>query len=113
MKIACVAKLLKDNETAMLRERRAVDRKPFARPVTIECGKDQSEIHDAFSRDISPIGIGIISRVNFRERTRAYLTVHTIVRQEQTRVLAEVRWTKPFGKGWYLTGWHFLEEATT
>ena len=111
MKIECVAKLLKDNETAMLRERRAVDRKPFARPVTIESGKSPDEIHEAFARDISPLGIGIISRVNWRERTRACLSIHTVVRNEQTRLLAEAKWTKPFGKGWYLTGWHFIQES--
>ena len=105
---ACIEKLLKENETVLLRERRVAERKSFTRPVTIAAGKDRDELHEAFSRDISPIGIGIISRVNWPERTRAELTIQTISSRERVHVFAEVRWTKPFGTGWFVTGWHFV-----
>ena len=111
MTIRCIEKLLKENDTALLRERRAADRKPFARPVTITTGRNQKVVHEAFSKDISTNGIALISRENWSDGSRVALTIHTLTDRELARVTAEARWTKPFGNGWYLTGWRFLAET--
>ena len=105
-----IQRLLKEVQAAQLRERRSVDRKPFVRPVEIAAGRNRSELHDAFSRDISIQGIGLISRVEWPEATMARLKIHSLDGKE-VAVNAKVRWCQPYGHGWYLAGWTFLDEC--
>ena len=108
MVTAAVEKLLKENQAELLADRRSVRRTPFARPVQIASGRDRTEQHEGFSRDISAVGIGIISRVQWPERTVVRLTVHS-VKGKPLVVDAEARWTQDYGLGWFLTGWAFLD----
>ena len=107
MAIACVDQLLRENQSALLRERRGSDRKPFVRPVKVITGRDQNESHDGFSRDISAQGIGVISRVQWQPHTIATIKIHRL-RGREVAVRAEARWSEPFGDGWYSSGWSFL-----
>ena len=107
MTIACVDQLLKENQAALLRERRSNNRKPFVRPVKIIAGRDHSESHDGFSRDISAQGIGVISRVQWQPQAIAIIEIHQL-QGSDVAVRAEARWSEPFGDGWYSTGWRFL-----
>ena len=107
MAIACVDQLLRENQTALLCERRANVRKPFVRPVKVVTGYDQNESHDGFSRDISAQGIGVISRVQWQPKTIATIKIHRL-RGSEVAVRAEARWSEPYGDGWYLAGWLFL-----
>jgi hypothetical protein len=109
MALATVQVLLKEQEKELLREQRAVRRKPFTRPVVIAAGRDRNELHDAMSRDISNIGIGIISRHEWKVSTVARLTIHSID-SHPVVVNAEVRWIQPYGTGWFLSGWVFLDQ---
>ena len=110
MSMKIVVELLKENEKELLQERRSVDRKPFVRPVVIAAGRNREQIHDGFSRDISPMGIGIVSQVEWAEQTCAIIQIHTI-RGKRVTLRACVRWTRPYGDGWFLTGWNFLDEG--
>lgn len=108
--LASVECLLKENQSELLSERRSVERKPFVRPVTIRAGRDRDLVAFAFSRDISPVGIGLISQVSWKERTLARIEVLSTERSECYAVVAEVRWTKAFGDNWFYTGWKFVDE---
>ena len=105
MGIKCVEQLLRENQAAKMRERRATNRKPFARPVKIVTA--QNEIYDGFSRDLSPQGIGVITQEELPQSTIATITIHRL-EGSAVDVPAEVRWSAPFGDGWYVSGWRFL-----
>ena len=107
MAIASVEFLLKENEAELLADRRSVRRTPFTRPVQIASGRNQSQLHEGFSRDISSVGIGIICGVEWPDGTVVRLTIHS-VKAKPIVVEAEARWSQPYGDGWYLTGWAFL-----
>ena len=110
MALASIQQLLKENEAELLRERRSADRKPFARPVLIATGKNHEDVQEAFSRDISPVGIGLITRAVWQEGTLAVLIIHSLGKK-RVRVTAEVRWCQAYGDGWYITGWAFVREG--
>ena len=90
-------------------ENRSAHRESLVRFVSIDRGGDQGAI-DAFSRNISNAGVGVISSDPIPERSTATLTIErldgTIV-----KVFAECRWCKPYGKKWQLSGWQFSESA--
>ena len=100
--------IIKENEAEILRERRATDRRPFTRPVIISAGRDRVCV--SFSRDLSPIGVGLISQCKWREGETANLTIHCVSGRSK-QVIAEVRWCRDYGKGWFLSGWKFLRDA--
>ena len=107
--ISAVDQLLKENQSALLRERRSVNRSPFCRPVIITVGRSVPENQVAFARDISPHGIGIIENMSRSVGTIAEIEIHSIF-SRSIRVRSEMRWCEPFGKGWFVTGWTFLQE---
>lgn len=112
MPIQSVVDLLKDNEKELLQERRAADRKPFVRPVTIVAGKNQNDIHKAFSRDLSTLGIGLISQVEWPDQTMAVLEIESL-KGKKLALRSIACWTRPYGKGWFVTGWKFCAELKT
>ena len=107
MPFSGVQQLMKENQTALLRERRASDRIPFVRPVKIVHGRNHDEVREAFTRDFSPVGIGIVSDVEWPTAKIAELRIHSLMGKELV-VKAEVRWCKPYGEGWFLVGWSFV-----
>ena len=107
MGIEVIEQLLRENQSATLRERRSVDRKPFARPLKVVIGRDQETAHEAFSRDVSPRGIGMISRHEFRPNTMATIQIHALT-GEQITVRSLLRWCEPYGEGWFASGWVFV-----
>lgn len=107
--LASIQQLMKEHEAELLRERRSADRKPFVRPVIIATGRDHDTLHDGFSRDMSKIGIGMVTRAEWTMGTHAILTIHSLAKRV-VRVSAEVRWCQAYGDGWYLSGWKFLSD---
>ncbi len=109
MTACAVDSLLREQQATNLRERRAVDRQPFVRPLHVipsRNGKPQA----GFSRDVSRHGISIVLHEPLNPGTIAVLQVHSLY-GPPLEVRAEVRWCDPFGDGWYATGWYFLESA--
>jgi hypothetical protein len=91
------------------RERRAVERKPFVRPVTVFVGPNDARGTTAFSKDLSPLGIAIVGDVSWQVGQIATIEIHSLLGQP-VRVRCEVRWCERYGKGWYVSGWQFLLE---
>lgn len=88
-------------------ERRSSIRETLVRPTLIR-SKGESGMLLGISRNISSQGVCIIVMKKIQEMTNADIFVHRLG-AEPAVFVAECRWTKPFGEGWYLTGWHFLD----
>jgi hypothetical protein len=99
---------LKENEFELMTDRRSTNRRPFVRPVQIRSLRQEPLENEAFSRDISPEGIGIICRSIWQPFQRATLQVHGL-KGKDVVFNAEVRWCEPFGKGWFIVGFSFLQ----
>lgn len=87
-------------------ERRAERRHPFFRPVQVIVGEGGGvRNYSCFSRDISPSGIGLLHNMPLR----CGEVILTLPREsgEQFRVQATLRWCRPCGEGWYLSGAQF------
>jgi len=96
-------------QVAVMRERRAVGRKPFVRPVTILVGPHGEKQIPSFSKDLTSLGIGIVGSIRWDVGYIATLDIHSLL-GPPVRVRCEVRWCERYGEGWYLSGWHFLEQ---
>ena len=89
------------------RERRSAHREPFFRPTIITMRDDKDFVVRAFTRNISSMGVGIVSDLKFTEGRMAYLKIHSL-EQKPMKFLAECRWSHNFGEGWFTSGWNFL-----
>ena len=108
MASSSVLALLKDHETELLKDRRSIKRKPFCRRVHITAGREQDQFFEAVSRDVSQVGMGTVGQVEWRAHSLAWLTIY-LLNTKSVTIEAESRWTEPYGKGWFLTGWTFRE----
>jgi hypothetical protein len=103
-----IERLFKEHQTEVLRERRALQRQSLVRPVVIHAGLRPDQQVEAFSRDLTHEGMGVVSKVAWEVGRVATLEIHSLF-GAPVRVRAAVRWCVAYGKGWHLTGWHFLE----
>jgi len=85
-------------------QRRNEVRHPFFRPVKI-VDSERIEL-SALSRNISETGIGLIHHCNLRSTTVSLI----ITRRsgEQVEVAAKIRWCRPIGDQWFISGGEFL-----
>lgn len=84
-------------------ESRASHREPFAGCVSITIDGDESH---AFSRNISPTGVGLITAKNIPLSTNATLGIERLD-GTTVDVIAKCRWCEEFGRNWYACGWEF------
>ncbi|MEZ6125986.1 MAG: PilZ domain-containing protein [Planctomycetaceae bacterium] len=103
-----IDRLLLEAQRAKYTERRTEPRHVFVRPVRIRL-QDGTSLQ-AFAKDISKQGIGVITEFPLSEGTVATLSIHS-TQGQPANLKCEVRWCDEFGKGWYLTGWKFLSAA--
>ena len=103
-----IDRLLLEAQRAKYTERRTEPRHPLVRPVQIFVGNDPGVL--AFCKDMSKQGVGIITNLELKVGTVAVLTIHS-TSGTPVHLKCEVRWSDPFGKGWFLTGWKFLSSA--
>jgi hypothetical protein len=87
-------------------DRRADERYPFYRPVTILGENSDVRRFSAFSRDISAGGMGLVHNVPVVEG-RVTLIIHT-QSGEQVRLPGLIGWCRPCGEGWYMSGARFI-----
>ncbi len=87
-------------------ERRSLHREYLVRPVTIAIS-DTGELIGGMSRNISGAGICILARKPVADRAMGRISIHGLGSQP-TAFRAECRWSRPFGAGWYMSGWHFI-----
>ena len=100
--------LLKDHEAERMRERRREPRRAFSRPVRMAFGPNRREFFNAFSRDISNNGIGVVGQMELEPMSIGWLSVN-LLNSKTLTIRARVQWCEPFGDGWYLAGWEFLD----
>lgn len=103
-----IDRLLKERQATILRERRSIERQPFVRPVAISSQRLGETDIKGFSKDMSQHGIAVITTCDWATGTLATLHVHSLFGAHVT-VRGEARWTEPYGEGWYITGWHFVD----
>jgi hypothetical protein len=99
-----VRRLVNEAEDDTDFQRRNEVRHPFFRPVKIitsEC----VEI-SALSRNISETGIGLIHH-SYLQATTVWLVI-TRRSGEQMKVAARIRWCRPIGDQWFISGGEFL-----
>ncbi len=87
-------------------ERRTLFRTPFARPVSVRLRDSQQQVKTT-SQNISETGVALLSEDAFSEGAVGILTIHSL-EGRPTVFLAECQWCRPFGEGWFLSGWHFI-----
>lgn len=96
-----------EEQQRVLEDRRAIGRIPFVRPIVIKSHSTNSQAIECFSRNLSPAGIGIVSRDSFKLGDVGTIEIHRF-RQSPVIVLAECRWCDSFGSAWHFSGWVFL-----
>jgi hypothetical protein len=96
--------LLAEDRQYHLKERRNVGRTPIFRPVTVYLGRSSGEPQIAFSRDISPQGIGLVHGFSIEAGRVANLAIHRLW-DEPALLRCQVRWCEPYVRDWFITGW--------
>ena len=104
-----VERLLRESPESLGSERPAQGRYPFFRPVTVAVDGDEADSLLAFTRDISPLGIGLLHNAPL-ERGEVVLRF-TGESNDQVLLRSEIVWCHDCGEGWYLSGARFLEVA--
>lgn len=87
-------------------EMRSVHRENLVVPVTMifKDGRQQ----EAFSRNISPAGVCLISNEPVTENQLVELEIYRL-HGRKDRIIAEARWCKPFGQEYFMSGWKFVQ----
>ena len=88
------------------RELRSVHREKLIIPAEVMF--DSGESLSAFTRNISSKGVCIMSCQEIEPMTKATLKLFRMSQAPGT-VLAECRWSKPFGDHYWVSGWLFLQ----
>lgn len=89
------------------RELRSHHREPMVRPVVVKYEAEHLDEHHCVSRNISPTGICLVSQFAFPENQTAVLELYRL-KDLPAEVLAECRWSKPFGPNYWMSGWQFV-----
>lgn len=103
---ASVKQLLIEDSLFDQQDRRTVHREFLVRPVIIEC-RNSYQRFEGFTRNISMMGMSIVTRNPIHPQTIAKIEIYRI-NTGPTLFLAECRWAGPFGEDWNVTGWNFL-----
>ena len=98
--------MIRDDTKFVKSEMRTVHRETLVVPVTLHF-KDGTVQH-TFSRNISPMGVCLIGKEQIQVNQVVDLEVYRIS-GESTRIVADARWCKPFGKEYFASGWKFLQ----
>lgn len=85
------------------RELRENNRQNITVPVTIKLSDGKET--DAVTRDLSSLGIGLLSST--RLETNLVCELELELDSGTNCVVAKCIWCKPFGKGFFLSGWTF------
>ncbi len=90
--------------TSRASESREINRQKITIPVTIRRFKDDNVI-EAISRDFSSLGIGLLSNqpITVGEVCELELELDST----SSKLVATSQYCKPFGKGYFITGWRF------
>ena len=90
-------------------ERRFELRVPFFRAVSLEIEDAESSPEVCFARDLSPSGTGLLHPGPV-DKQRAIVTI-PLESGDKVRMEILIKWSRPCGEGWYLSGTKFLRVA--
>ncbi len=102
-----VSRLLMEANERELQERRADVRHPFFASVSIRLLDGSNQQFSAFSREISAGGIGLLH--NFPLPNGPVVLAIQRANGGTAHVKTDIRWCRPTGDGWYLSGGKFSE----
>ena len=101
-----IKEIVRDDARYVLTEMRSMHRENLVLPVTL-IFKDGTRQH-TFSRNVSVVGICLIGTDFVTENQIVDLEIYRI-NGAPSRISADVRWCKPFGKNYFMSGWKFLQ----
>ena len=94
---------IRADEVRFDRELRSAHREKIVIPIDISRG---AEIAYGFTRNLSPQGACVIAFQQFAESGKAKISLYRLG-GKRSCVVAECRWCKPYGTGYFLSGWQF------
>ncbi len=98
--------MIREDSRFVAAEMRSVHRETLVVPVTA-CFKDGTT-YQTFSRNISPQGVCLIGKEPMECEQVADLDIYRI-NADPIRIVAEIRWCKPFGQEYFFSGWRFIQ----
>jgi hypothetical protein len=90
-------------------DRRGAARYPFFRPATLHSDQVELGPHQAFTRELSTSGIGLLHNVPLEPGAHS-VAIH-FEQGESYSFPTEILWSRPCGGGWFLSGGKFLFPA--
>ncbi len=102
---AAIKELLREDARYTLTEMRSRYRENLVVPVIVH--HSEKESFSGFSRNISEAGICIITEHPISDDSVADLDIYRLG-GPSIRVTSNVRWCRPFGKHYYMSGWKFM-----
>ena len=91
-------------EIRRARETREINRQKLTLPVAIVDPHNGQRI-EAVSRDLSSIGMGLISKDPIQPNAVRELELE--LETSMSSILSKCLWCEPFGAGYFLSGWRF------
>ena len=104
---AIVARLVGEDRQYCVKERRSVARQAFFRPATLLLGRTQGEPQNAFVRDISENGIGLVHDFKILPGRIGNIAIHRLW-DDPIIFRSEIRWCESWGSGWFMSGWQIV-----
>jgi hypothetical protein len=101
-----VKQLLAEDARFDEQERRSLHRETLVRPITMLLG-ESGEVVGGICRNISSMGACLLTRRPPEEKSVAKICIHCLDGAPKV-FLAECRWNRLFGTGWYMSGWNFI-----
>lgn len=105
--VAAIEQLFDEDRQFERNERRMSFRESFSRPVTITMRGGKDGVYNGFSKNVSFEGIGVISQHSFEPGSEAKIEIHSSNNLSPV-IVSKMAWCKPFGEGWYISGWLFV-----
>ncbi len=99
-----VDNIINEESRERIQDRRGAGRQPFSRPVEIVSGEKTVR---AVTKDISPLGVGLISDGRVDPNSTARLKIYRH-KGHPSVVIAECRWCEEHPSGWFVSGWFFI-----
>ena len=87
-------------------DRRGAARYPFFRPVRLSADSGDVGPHQAFTRELSITGVGLLHNIPL-QLGKVLVAIHHS-EGACTAIPTEILWCRPCGDGWYLSGGRFL-----
>jgi hypothetical protein len=104
--VEILIKQINSEDSRFERDLRSVHREKVIIPAEVILSEVESL--SAFTRNLSIQGACILSEKEIDRGVKATLKLYRLS-QEASSVFAECRWSKPFGRRYWVSGWQFLQ----